>query len=191
MLRLGDPRRLRKKIEGPRHPFNKTRIEEEMKYLGQYGLRNKKEIWKAQTILRNYRARARASLALPEHQAERERLILVKKLFHMGIMPTEDGLIDEILSLSIEQFLKRRLQSIVHELGLAGSPWQARQMITHGHIAIEGRKITSPSYHVVRGEEELISYAPSSPYNDSAHPALTVTSNPTSTRAITENDEQL
>ena len=171
---MGDPRRLRKKLEGPRHPFNKSRIEEEMSYLGNFGLRNKKEIWKAQTVLRKFRARARASLALPEHQREMERIILVKKLYQMGIMLTEDGLTDEILSLSIEQFLKRRLQSIVHEFGLAKTPWQARQMITHGHIAIRGKKVTSPSYHVPRGEEEFIKFAPSSPYNDSAHPALTL-----------------
>ncbi|MFX0014600.1 MAG: 30S ribosomal protein S4 [Promethearchaeota archaeon] len=173
---MGDPRRLRKKLVGPRHPFNKSRIEEEMKYLGDFGLRNKKEIWKARTILGNFRARARVSLALPEHQREEERHILVRKLFRMGIMSNEEGLIDDVLSLTIEQFLKRRLQSIVHELGLAKSPWQARQMITHGHIAIRGKKVTSPSYHVLRGEEELITYASSSSYNDPAHPALTVPS---------------
>ncbi|UCG03551.1 MAG: 30S ribosomal protein S4 [Candidatus Heimdallarchaeota archaeon] len=171
---MGDPRRLRKKLEGPRHPFNKSRIEEEMNYLGNFGLRNKKEIWKAQTVLRKFRARARASLALPEHLREAERLILIKKLYKMGIMPTEDGLTDEILSLSIDQFLKRRLQSIVHQLGLAKTPWQARQMITHGHIAIHGKKVTSPSYHVSRGEEEFVEFAPSSPYTDAAHPALSV-----------------
>lgn len=171
---MGDPRRLRKKLEGPRHPFNKARIEEEMVYMGRFGLRNKKEIWKTQTVLRNYRARARASLALPEQQQERERDNLLKKLFRMGVMPTEEGLIDDILSLSTEQFLKRRLQSLVHELGLAKTPWQARQLVAHGHIAIRGKKITSPSYHVLRGEEEFLRYSPSSPYNDSAHPALTV-----------------
>jgi small subunit ribosomal protein S4 len=171
---MGDPRKVRRKLEGPRHPFNKTRIEEEMMYMGRYGLRNKKEIWKAQTILRKYRSRARASLALPELQREDERKVLVKKLFRMGIMANEQGLTDDVLSLTVEMFLKRRLQSVVHELGLANSPWQARQMISHGHIAISGRKVTAPSYHVKRGEEELIAYSPSSPYNDSAHPALRV-----------------
>ncbi|MFX1285207.1 MAG: 30S ribosomal protein S4 [Promethearchaeota archaeon] len=185
---MGDPRRLRKKLVGPRHPFNKTRIEEEMSYIGNFGLRNKKEIWKAQTILRNFRARARASLALPEHQREEERLILVRKLYRMGVMPNEEGLIDEVLSLTIEQFLKRRLQSIVHELGLAKSPWQARQMITHGHIAISGKKVTSPSYHVNRGEEEEVKYSPSSSYNDPTHPALTV---PSSSSPATSNRASL
>lgn len=187
---MGDPRRLRKKLEGPRHPFSKTRIEEEMNYIGKFGLRNKKEIWKAQTHLRNFRARARVSLALPEHQREKERFILVKKLYHMGIMSNEDGLIDDVLSLTIEQFLKRRLQSIVHELGLSKTPWQARQMISHGHIAVRGKKVTSPSFHVTRGDEEFIKFAPSSSYNDPAHPALTVSSSgaPDSpTRDSTEN----
>jgi small subunit ribosomal protein S4 len=187
---MGDPRRLRKKLEGPRHPFNKARIEEEMNYLGNFGLRNKKEIWKAQTVLRKFRARARASLALPEQQRENERVILIRKLHKMGIMPTEDGLTDEILSLSVEKFLKRRLQSIVHELGLAKTPWQARQMIAHGHIAIHGKKVTSPSYHVSRGEEELVKFAPSSPYNDSTHPALTLPpSSPSSTPISDDSSE--
>jgi small subunit ribosomal protein S4 len=180
---MGDPRRLRKKLEGPRHPYNKVRLENEMVYLGHFGLRNKKEIWKAQTILKNYRARARASLALPEQQRENEHRILVKKLYRLGIMVTEEGLIDEVLSLTVEQFLKRRLQSIVHELGLAKSPWQARQMITHGHIAIRGRKVTSPSYHVVRGEEEYIAFSPSSPFIDSSHPALSIPASSSSPEA--------
>ena len=171
---MGDPRKLRKKLEGPRHPFNKTRIEEEMLFMGQFGLRNKKEIWKAQTILRKYRSRARASLALAEQQRENERSLLLKKLFKMGIMANEEGLTDDVLSLTVDLFLKRRLQSVVHELGLANTPWQSRQMITHGHIAINGKKVNTPSYHVKRGEEELIGYSPSSPYNDSAHPALIV-----------------
>ncbi len=75
---MGDPRKLRKKLEGPRHPFNKTRIEEEMLFMGRFGLRNKKEIWKAQTILRKYRSRARASLALADQQREKERSLLLK-----------------------------------------------------------------------------------------------------------------
>ncbi len=173
---MGDPRRLRKKIVGPRHPFNKTRFETEQVYLGRFGLRNKKEIWKAQTVLRKYRARARASLALPEQQREQERKILVKKLHTLGVMLNEDGTTDEVLSLTTEQFLKRRLQTIVHEIGLAKTPWQARQMIIHGHISIKNRKVTAPSYHVVRGEEELITYSPDSPFNDSTHPSLTAPS---------------
>ena len=171
---MGDPIKLRKKLEGPRHPFNKTRIEEEMLYMGRFGLRNKKEIWKAQTILRKYRSRARASLALPEIQREKERKLLLKKLYKMGIMANEEGLTDDVLSLTVDMLLKRRLQSVVHEMGLANTPWQSRQMITHGHIAINGRKVNTPSYHVKRGEEEFIGYSPSSPYNDSTHPALTV-----------------
>jgi small subunit ribosomal protein S4 len=185
---MGDPRKLRKKLEGPRHPFNKTRIEEEMLFVGRFGLRNKKEIWKAQTKLRKYRSRARASLALVDQQREKERQLLLKKLYKMGIMATAEGLTDDVLSLTVDIFLKRRLQSIVHELGLANSPWQSRQMITHGHIAINGKKVNTPSYHVKRGEEELIKYSPSSPYNDSAHPGLIVPTKRSAPRAPPEDD---
>lgn len=185
---MGDPRKLRKKLEGPRHPFNKTRIEEEMLFMGRFGLRNKKEIWKAQTILRKYRSRARASLALAEQLREKERKLLLTKLFRMGIMTNEEGLTDDVLSLTVDMFLKRRLQSVVHELGLANTPWQSRQMITHGHIAISGKKVNTPSYHVKRGEEEFIGYSPSSPYNDSAHPGLIVPPAKKAPRAPRENN---
>jgi len=185
---MGDPRKLRKKLEGPRHPFNKTRIEEEMLFMGQFGLRNKKEIWKAQTILRKYRSRARASLALADQLREKERQLLLNKLCKMGIMANKDGLTDDVLSLTVDMFLKRRLQSIVHELGFANTPWQSRQMITHGHIAINGKKVNTPSYHVKRGEEELIAYSPSSPYNDSAHPALSVPTARAAPKAPRENN---
>ena len=78
----------------------------------------------------------------------------------------------------------------MHELGLAKTPWQARQMIAHGHIAIHGKKVTSPSYHVSRGEEEFVKFAPSSPYNDSAHPALTVPSSSSSAPIRDESSEE-
>ena len=43
---------------------------------------------------------------------------------------------------------------MVLEKGLAKSPWQSRQMITHGHISVLHRKVTAPSYHLKRGEED-------------------------------------
>ena len=178
---MGDPRKLRKHYRRPTHPFNKGRFEEEIQYMGRFGLRNKKEIWKAQTKLRNYRARARKSLALPEDQREKERQVLTSKLYNLGIMPSADAPIDEVLSLNVEMFLKRRLQSFVLELGLAKTPWMARQLIVHGHIIVAGRKVSSPSYHVKRKDEELIQYAPDSPYNDPAHPALTLPTTGSST----------
>ena len=101
---MGDPRKLRKKLVGPRHPYNKTRLEEEIVLMGTYGLRNKKEIWRISTQLGKYRARARASLAMTSDQRDKEMKALSGKLYKLGILNEETSSIDDILSLNIEYF---------------------------------------------------------------------------------------
>jgi small subunit ribosomal protein S4 len=74
-----------------------------------------------------------------------------------------DADIDNVLSLKVQQGLERRLQTLVYRQGLARSPKQARQLITHGHIAINGRRCSIPGYRVTRAEESQISYYGKSP----------------------------
>ena len=90
------------------------------------------------------------------------------KLYNMGILDNPHGTVDDILNLAVENILERRLQTIVYRRGLARTIYQARQFITHGHIAIGGRKVRSPGYLVSREEENLISYAPTSPIAEKA-----------------------
>lgn len=47
--------------------------------------------------------------------------------------------------------LESRLDNVVYRLGLAKSRQMARQMVSHGHISINGRKVTIPSYRVSKG----------------------------------------
>ena len=163
---MGDPRKSRKRWERPGHPWIKERLSEEMELLGKYGLRNKRELWRTQTLLRRIRERAKALLSLPpEVRAEREAE-LVKKLYRMGLLENEKGTVDEILGLTVEDLLSRRLQTIVYKKGLSRSIYEARQMIVHGHIAISGRRVTSPGYLVPRDEEDLIDIAPGSPMSE-------------------------
>jgi len=82
----------------------------------------------------------------------------------------ETAVLDDVLDLSIEDILERRLQTIVLRKGLAKSTYQARQLITHGHITIEDRRVTIPSYIVTRKEETQIAYTPKSPFSDPNHP---------------------
>lgn len=178
---MGSPRRLRKKVAGPRHPFSAERIENEMKLAGQYGLRNKKEIWKVQTKLRRYRQRARQLLALSEELKEREERILLDKLIKMALIP-EGSTLDTVLDLKVNSFLDRRLQSIVHKLGMASTLHQARQFIIHGHVSIEGKRVKSPSYHVSSDTEGKITYSLSSPIYNQSHPIR---------RAIMESEPML
>lgn len=51
------------------------------------------------------------------------------------------------------QQLERRLDNVVYRLGFAISRRQARQLVRHGHVAVDGRKVNIPSYEVSAGEE--------------------------------------
>ncbi len=160
---MGDPRKPRKKWQPPGHPWVKERLIEEMKLMGEYGLRNKRELWIAAAMLRKFRHRARSLLALPEEVRKKEEQALLSKLYELGLVDKEATL-DDVLSLHTKDLLERRLQTIVYRKGLAKTIHHARQLIVHGHIAINGRRVTSPGYIVPRSEEDLIGYAPTSPY---------------------------
>jgi len=169
---MGDPRRRRKKYNSPGHPYQETRLESELVLVGKYGLRNKKELWKARTRMGNYRAQAREILALEAEERDEREGILITKLARLGIV--EEGTTsDEVLGMEVEAILSRRLQTLVLETGHASTIHQARQLIAHRHIAIGGRVITSPSYLVPLQEEDQIGYAPNSPfYNNPDHPTV-------------------
>ncbi|MBO8179959.1 MAG: 30S ribosomal protein S4 [Archaeoglobus sp.] len=165
---MGDPKRHRKKYTTPTHPWDKARLEKEMELVIKYGLRNKKELWRFQNILRKYRRVARdllAEIGLPGKEGEIAKAkaqTVIKKLNKMGILP-ENATLDDILNLSVEDFLERRLQTMVYRQGLAKTIKQARQFITHGHIAVDGRRVTSPSFIITKELESKISFYKNSP----------------------------
>ena len=78
---------------------------------------------------------------------------LLDRLNRIGILHDESEL-DDVLDLTLEDILERRLQTLVFQRGLAKSIQQSRQLIAHGHIAIDGRRVSSPSYLVLKDEEE-------------------------------------
>ncbi|BAN90561.1 30S ribosomal protein S4 [Aeropyrum camini] len=168
---MGDPRKPRKKWEGPKHPWIKERLERERELMGRYGLRNKKELWKAETLARRFRHRARSLLGLPPEVRREASRVLVESLYRMGLIDNPNVDIDEVLGINAEKVLERRLQTIVYKKGLANTIYQARQLVVHGHIAIAGRRVTSPGYLVSREEEKLIDYAPGSPFKEKAEEA--------------------
>ena len=159
---MGDPRRLKKKFKKPAHPFQKDRIMEELEFLGKYGLRNKREFWKMRTMLGNWRNIARQSRTLSKEQAIEVQQTLIQKLNRLGIIGSEAEF-EDVLLLTTEDLLKRRLQTLVYEKGFASTIYQARQYITHGHILVGAKKINAPSYIVKTEEEDLIRFAPNSP----------------------------
>lgn len=169
---MGDPKFSRKKYDTPSHPWQAVRIKEENEILKKYGLKNKKEAWKAQSYLRNLRRQARelqARLRTKDPQAELEFKNLMKRTTTLGFLADKSSL-DDVLSLTIESVLGRRLQTLVYQKGLAGTLGQARQLIVHGHIAIDERKVRIPGYLVKQGEVEKITYKDSSPFSNELHP---------------------
>ena len=114
-------------------------------------------------MIGNWRKIARESRTLSQEQAIEAQQELMKKLNRLGILSPEAEF-EDILLLTVEDILKRRLQTLVFEKGLATTVYEARQKIVHKHIAIGEKLINSPSYIVKRAEEDLIRFAPSSPF---------------------------
>ncbi len=166
---MGDTKRQRRKYETPRFPWRTDVLQAELKLLGQYGLRNKRELWRHETMLSRFRGTARSIVAMPSEEGEKLKKQLLNRLNRLGILP-ENAVLDDVLDMAIGDILERRLQSLVFRKGLAKSVYQARQLISHGHITIDGRKVTSPSYLVLRSEEANVNYASTSAMANQDHP---------------------
>lgn len=160
-----------KQYETPNHPYQGQRIANEHALLDRYGLKNKEELWRAQSRLRSFRREARDLLAQSQTDevVARRRSEFLGRLQRIGILGAEDGLGD-VLGLEIEDVLERRLQTIAYRKGLAHTPQQARQFITHGHIVLNGRRQTIPSTLVDVNEESTVAFDETSPLADDLHP---------------------
>ncbi len=154
---MGDPKKNRKEYQKPRKSFQKERILKENEIKGLYGLKNKREFYRAESIVRAKRATARKLLALDLETRIIKEKELLDSLKRIGILRGTPSL-EDVLVLTPESFLERRLQTLVWRKGLANTVSQARQFITHGHIAVNNNKVDRPSYIVTLDEETNISY---------------------------------
>jgi small subunit ribosomal protein S4 len=146
---MGDIKRKRKNYARPRKLYDARRIDDENKILEKYGLKNKREIWKAETIVSRMRRRAKLLIS----GAEEERQAFFNKLNKMGLKVNG---IDDVLALTKEDWLERRLQTFVFKNGLAKTPKQARQLITHKNILVGNNVVNSPSFVVSSDAENKI-----------------------------------
>lgn len=144
---MGDPARKNKTYSRPRKPWDQDRLETERSLKKTYGLKIKREIWKTEGILRKKRQSARKLLAMSPERAQKSEKELVRSLNRIGIL-REDAVLDDVLGLETSELLERRLQTMVLRKGLANSAKQARQFIVHGHISVNGKKVTTPAYLV-------------------------------------------
>jgi len=171
---LGDPRKARKTYSRPRSPWRADQLAQELYLLGTFGLRNKRELWKAQTHLSSVRKQARTLLAATQQVRVREEKKLLTSLNRQGLV-AEGAALDDILNLTVEDVLGRRLQTLVFKRGMAISPLHARQLVVHGHVVVGERSITIPGYLVKRDEEGSIKLiglkAPEAPAKPAPAPA--------------------
>lgn len=158
---MGDPKYPRKVWRKPKRPLNYELKMEELETLGTFGLRTKRELWKAHTELSRVRHQARSLLALRQEIREEKEPILMKSLARIGLV-SGDATLDDVLNLNAKDLLSRRLQTIVsNKLGFK-TPYQARQAVIHGHIMIGERKVNIPSYIVTVEEESSVRFTPES-----------------------------
>ena len=166
---MGDPKIQHKKFSKPGKPWEKERIEEEEAIIKEFGLKNKKEIWKASSKLRDFFAQAKKAISLRTAQGEKEKMQLIKKLSSLGLLADKAPL-EDVLNLSLRDILQRRLQSIVFNKKMSRTMKQARQFIVHEHIMVNGKKITVPGYLVPVAEENTVTFSANSDLAKEEHP---------------------
>ncbi|MFP4403105.1 MAG: 30S ribosomal protein S4 [Candidatus Woesearchaeota archaeon] len=154
---MGDPKKPKKKYETPRHPWIKEDIEIEKKILNEYGLKNKREVWKNKSKLRKFKELSKKYTGIDTNKAKEDTNDFLDKLKREGILKQNQG-IDEVLGLELKDILDRRLQTLVYKKKLASSMKQARQFIVHNHINVNGKKVNIPGYLVQKDEEDTIGF---------------------------------
>ncbi len=167
---MGTTRKLRKKYVGPSHPWRASRIAEETSLQKEYGLKNKKEIWRARAVLRKFMTQTKVLISnRGTKQGQLEEKQMMARLSHLGLLQ-ENAKLEEVLALNVRNILDRRLQTLVHKQAFSLTPTQARQFITHGHITINGKKVDVPSFLVPHGIEFMIAFNPNSTIAKEDHP---------------------
>ena len=166
---MGDIKKQRKKYATPRFPWRTDIMQAELKLIGQFGLRNKHELWRQETMLSTFRGTARSLIGKEAEERKKMEEELLARLKRLGVLP-ETAVLDDVLDLTIEDILERRLQTIVLRKGLAKSAQQARQLITHGHVSIGGQRVKTPGHIVTKPEESQIEYTAQSALANPNHP---------------------
>ncbi|WRT69586.1 40S ribosomal protein S9 [Kwoniella shivajii] len=160
------PRKQSKTYKVPKRPYEAARLDAELKLAGEYGLRNKREIWRIQLTLSKIRRAARELLKLDDKDPKRlfEGNALIRRLVRIGVLDDTRMRLDYVLALKTEDFLERRLQTQVFKLGLAKSVHHARVLIRQRHIRVGKQIVNVPSFVVRLDSQKHIDYALNSPY---------------------------
>ena len=186
---MGDPKTPRRIWKKPKRPLNYNLMMDELKTLGTFGLKTKRELWKARTNLSKLRHQARSLLALRQEIRKEKEPILINSLSKIGLVD-KNSTLDAVLNLQVTDLLSRRLQTIVQRKLYFKTPYHARQAIVHGHIMIGDRIVTIPSYVVKIDEEPKIHLIPESSFNQTLSKPESDLGSPETENLVTETVEQ-
>ena len=152
--------------KAPRRPYERERLDRELRLVGQYGLRCKREIWRINVVLSKMRRTARLLLTMSENHPRRllEGQALLRRCHDLGFLEEGKDKLDYVLSLTVPDILERRLQTVVFKRGMACSVHQARCLILQRHIAVGKQIVITPSFIVRRAREGHIAFAEASPF---------------------------
>merc|ERR1712183_947593 len=142
----------------PRRPFEKEKLINELRLIGSYGLKNKREVWRLQLTLPKLRKAARVLLTLPEKDPRRlfEGEALIRRMVRLGLLDRSERKLDYVLGLTLSQFMERRLQTLVVKRNIAKSVHEARVLIRQRHIAVGRQMVNIPSFMVRKSSEGQI-----------------------------------
>ena len=186
---MGDPKTPRRVWKKPKRPLNYDLMMDELKTLGTFGLKTKRELWKTQTELSRVRLQARSLLALRQEIRERKEPVLIQSLSKIGLVD-QNSTLDDVLNLQVNDLLSRRLQTMAQRKLYFKTPYQARQAIVHGHIMIGDSIVTIPSYAVKIDEESKIRLIAESSFNQTLSKPESDLGSPETENLEVETNEQ-